>query len=89
MNDLLVTQDEKGGTATLTTASPLSHYGLPVLRIEAEDVSGDFGPSDCIAPGLTAAGVVAGWAKEEGRTPEELQAARRFLSQWPDGPQAG
>jgi hypothetical protein len=88
--DILVSTDERGGIAVLTTASPASSHGIPVLRIEAEDVSGDFGPSDLIGePGnlITAASVVAGWIERPGRTAEEFAAARKFLGQWPEGPQ--
>jgi hypothetical protein len=68
----------------------MSHYGIPVLRIEAEDVDGDFGPADLIGevPNLvSAASIVSGWAKTGKRTKEEIEAARLFLCQWPDGPQ--
>ena len=93
MEDILITKDKKGGTAILTTGSPLSHYGVPVLRIEAEDVDGDFGPADLIGDLdqperiITAASIVAGWAKTGERTREETEAARLFLCQWPEGPQ--
>jgi len=90
MEDIIITKDEKGGFAILTTDSPMSHYGVPVLRIEAEDVDGDFGPADLIGevPNLvSAASIVAGWARSGERTREEIEAARLFLSQWPDGPQ--
>ena len=90
MEDILITKDEKGGTAILTTWSPQSHYGCPVLRIEAEDVDGDFGPADLIGevPNLvSAASIVAGWAGSGNRTKEEIEAAGLFLSQWPGGPQ--
>jgi len=90
MEDILISKDKKGGTAILTTGSPQSHYGIPVLRIEAEDVDGDFGPADQIGnpPNvMTAAGIVAGWARTGKHTKEEIEAARLFLSQWPDGPQ--
>ena len=60
--DYLILKDTDGGTCALTTYSPQSHYGIPVLRIEAEDVLGDYdyGPADVI-PGshLTAADIVA------------------------------
>lgn len=96
--NILVTRDAQGGEAWLTTDSPASHYGCPVLRIEADDVDGDFGPADMIDTSgdanrihperiVTAADVVAGWARSTERTPEEIEAARKFLSQWPDGPQ--
>ena len=42
MEDILISEDKNGGTAILTTNSPVSHYGIPVLRITAEDVAGDF-----------------------------------------------
>jgi len=93
MEDILISKDDKGGTAILTTDSPMSHYGIPVLRIEAEDVDGDFGPADLIGDLdhperiITAASIVAGWAKTGKRTKEEIEAAGLFLSQWPDGPQ--
>ncbi len=91
--DILITTDPDGGTAVLTTNSPCSHYGCPVLRIEAEDVDGDFGPADLIdfsgiGQGMApAANIVAGWAMAPARTDEEREAARRFLCQWPEGPQ--
>jgi len=93
MEDILITKDEKGGTAILTTESSLSHYGIPVLRIEAEDVDGDFGPADLIGDLdhperiMTAASIIAGWAKTGKRTKEEIETAGLFLSQWPEGPQ--
>lgn len=96
----LVLRDAQGGEAWLTTDSPVSHYGCPVLRISAEDVLGDFGPADMIDTSgdperihpdriITAADVVVGWAMKPDRTPEEKAAARKFLRQWPEGPQIG
>ena len=88
--EIFITKDEKGGTCHLTTDSSASHYGIPVLRIDGEDIDGDFGPADIIgtAPSIIyAAEAVAGWAKQPGRTAEEIKAARSFLRQWPDGPQ--
>lgn len=90
MKDILIYTDKDGGTAVLTIVSPVSHYGIPVLRIEADDINGDFGPSDIISltpKPYTAADVVAGWATQDGRTDDELTSARKFLAQWPDGPQ--
>lgn len=87
MKDILICKDAGGGTAVLTNYSPMSHYGTPVLRIEANDISGDFGPADMVGD-VTAASVVAGWAAQPDRTTEDLQAAIKFLSQWPEGPQA-
>jgi hypothetical protein len=85
--DILVLKDKKGGTARLTTDSPMSHYGAPVLRIEAEDIDGDFGPSDLLGnlPNIhTAGGVVMGWLSQTGRTRQEIEAGRKFLMQSPD-----
>lgn len=90
---ILILTDPKGGTAHLTTESPASHYGIPVLQITAEDIDGDFGPSNLIGdldkPDqlLTAAQIVYAWAKTKAKTPKEIQAAKSFLSQWPEGPQ--
>lgn len=87
MTDILISSDPDGGTAALTTYSPLSHYGIPILRIEGDDINGDFGPADIVHSTLTAADVVAGWAIKPERTDGEIETARLFLSQWPDGPQ--
>jgi hypothetical protein len=89
----MISTDGKGGRAYLTWGSPMSHYGCPVLRIDAEDVDGDFGPADLIDASsigrgvFPAANIVAGWVAKVGRTPEEVEAARKFLAQWPEGPQ--
>jgi hypothetical protein len=80
MEDIVIAQDEEG-TAMLTTVSALSSYGQPVFRIESEDpeLDGDYTPWDFISPGVRAADVVKGWAMRPERTPEELEAADRFL----------
>jgi hypothetical protein len=88
--DYLILTDTEGGTATLKTNSPASHYGIPILRIDASDVVGDFGPADLIATEpkpLSAAVIVAAWGGSPERTPEEREAARKYLCQWPNGPQ--
>jgi hypothetical protein len=36
---------------------------------------------------ITAASIVAGWAGSGERTKKEIEAAKKFLSQWPEGPQ--
>ncbi len=71
----------------LTTESSASHYNIPVLRIES-NAGPDLGPSDFIGKQF-AAQLVAKWAGKKCRKPEELEAARRFLRQWPEGPQVG
>jgi hypothetical protein len=89
----LITTDPEGGSARLTNETCASRYGIPVLTIDAADVEGDFGPADLIGDldrpeTLTyAAEVVAAWASQPERTPEERDAARRYLGQWPEGPQ--
>jgi hypothetical protein len=95
MQDIIITRDADGGVAYLTTASPQSHYGIPVLRIDgAKDIPDrgiDYGPANVIAQTgnhmLTGASIVAGWAMDKKRTPREVEIARLYLSQWPDGPQ--
>lgn len=90
MNDILILRDKNGGTAILTTASPASHYGIPVLQIDADDVSGDFGPGDLLGelPNIfPAANIVAAWGRAPERTNEEREIAARYLRQWPEGPQ--
>ena len=83
-----VVTDEGAGRAVLTDEHAASSYGLPVLVIEAQDVSGVFGPADAIGgTSITAARIVLGWARRPGRTPEERDAAALFLQQWPEGPQ--
>jgi len=91
MNYLILT-DEEGGTAHLTTDSPASKDGIPVLRIVAADVRGDYtaenvilnqeNPTDMslVTP---AADVVAWWLLAPGRTAEEIQAGQLFLSTLP------
>ena len=89
----LILTDENGGEAVLTTESPASSYGVPVLQITADDVDGDFGPADLIGdpdkgiPLMTAASIVAPWGSQPERTAAERQAARQFCAQWPEGPQ--
>lgn len=72
--------------AALTTNSPSSHYGIPVLRIVDDDGNvTDLGPADPMPPGMgakTAAEWAVAHASELG-----LDLTRSFCSQWPDGPQ--
>jgi len=87
---ILMRTDHEGGTAVLTTESSQSHDGRPVLELTGEGVGGTFGPADLVflQPNpRTAASIVAGWAQQKGRTVVELELARRFLGQWPEGPQ--
>ncbi|MEW5765394.1 MAG: hypothetical protein ACOYXN_03245 [Acidobacteriota bacterium] len=79
--------EDQDGAAFLTNESANSSRGLPVLHLTGEGLNADFGPADELSPGVSAAGVVAGWAQDPQRTPEELRAAAAYLSQWPEGPQ--
>lgn len=72
---------------TLTTDSPASRYGSPALRDALGDGLPDYGPADTLPGGDTAATLVFSWATRPHRTPDEREAARLFLMQWPDGPQ--
>ena len=91
--DYLILTDADKGTVRLTTDGSTSDYGIPVLRIEAEDICGDFRPADIISDMdepercVTAASIVHDWASGPDRTADEMAAARLFLGQWPDGPQ--
>ncbi len=81
MEDILIMVDEKGGFAILTTDSPMSRHGIPVLRVKAEGIDGDLGPADLIGerkrPEMirTAAGIVAEWIRTGKHTEEELEAS--------------
>ena len=89
----LVLNDPDGGMAFLTTESAVGTCGVPVLRITAADVDGDFGPADVIGDLsrpetlVSAAEIVAAWAAKDERSDAETEAARRFCAQWPEGPQ--
>ena len=87
----VVLNDPKGGMAYLTAESQGSSHGVPVLEIRAGDVDGTFGPEDLIydesGPVMRAASLVELWASSPERSDDEIEAARRFLRQWPDGPQ--
>ncbi len=94
MEYILSTEKETGSAAvTLTTDSPQSHYGIPVVRFELLPDSPDCGPADLwpdslgMLDGLTCADEVFAWGRKAERTEEEISAAKLFLSQWPDGPQ--
>jgi hypothetical protein len=74
-----------GSKAYLTTHSPQSHYGVPVLRID-DDSPYDFGPADMIeikGQITTAAQVVVNWAKRGKRRKGQIGAAEAFIRWWP------
>ena len=86
------------GRLVLTTDSPASSYGIPVLRHEGCGCP-DLGPSDptplCMYPERlvqlfgprdTAAELVAYLARLRGDE-ETKAAAQAFCAQWPEGPQ--
>lgn len=88
MDDLIL-PDQEGGTARLTTDTPASSYGIPVLVIDADDIKAELGPADIVpsSPPITAADIVITWDSQPDRNEEERAAADRYLRQWPDGPQ--
>ena len=76
-----------------TTESPASHDGIPVLRIKGHPAGdADCGPASFV-PHVqgqiprTAADTVLRIHQVQPLTHEALNAARRFLRQWPEGPQ--
>jgi hypothetical protein len=94
-NDVMVGIARHGKAFFLTTDSPLSSYGIPVLRIKTRERAfaeygypdGDYQPGDVVISGVSGATIVAAWARRPERKPEELKLAQLYLSQWPDGPQ--
>ena len=72
-----MSNSNEGVTAIPTTYSSQSHYGIPVLRIKygSDTYNNDYGPADYVVVVLLAADVVAGWAKDENRIKEEIEAA--------------
>jgi len=90
--EILLFTDNQGNEHFLTTNSPASHYGIPAYRIEDEDCAfgTDYGPAEFIRFAglpLLAGGVVAFWARMQGRSKHEMEVARQFCAQNPDGPQ--
>lgn len=84
-----IAKDNETPTITLTTDSPQSHYGIPVLRYEMHDCK-DFGPMDIIPnfhnlelfdTPITAGSIIFTWADNRKRTRKERNAARLYLSQ--------
>lgn len=72
------------GRRAILTTSPLSSYGMPVLRIE-EDPPLDLGPPDMLHTdeGVKFAGqIVMDWIRTGRRTREEQTAAKKYLLQW-------
>lgn len=87
--NIVLFHSEKEGRLVLTKSAE----GRVVIRIEnvPNVCDGDYGPSDILRPGevpMYAAGYVQSWALEKCRSDAGIEAARAFLRQWPDGPQA-
>ena len=83
MNYLMFT-DKDGVEHRLTTESTQSSYGMPVYRRD----NNDCGPADLIFFGdisIRAASVVVFWVQLAGRTQAEIQAAKKFCMQNPEG----
>ena len=85
--NLLIYSPRDGENLSLTTESASSSYGIPVMRIESPELTGDFGPADLLGPNLTAAKALVGLHHNIPLEGDALEAAKQFLSQWPDGPQ--
>ncbi len=89
----LVTSDEPIGEAWLTNEGPQGSYGAAVLQVTSHSAKGSFGPSSLVGDVTrpetltTAADLVLSWAMRSGRTAREIEFARSFLQQWPEGPQ--
>lgn len=81
--------------AELTTESTMSHYGIPVLRINGVD----YGPRDIVAQytelledgaptkDMTAAEFVCVNCLPAHCFALQIEAAEAFCAQWPEGPQ--
>jgi hypothetical protein len=95
MEDFQVYKGPHGATATLTTNSSLSSYGMPVLRLEGPGTDAvDYGPADILPSGLPA-GVLVSLAlqlaprKDENGEFHEMgldarDGAEQFISQCPE-----
>ena len=86
--NVLVHTDHFFGEIRLSSGGP---FGYPinalVLRTDDDEM---FRPSDIIPTegrNVVAAVMVYEWALREERTEAEVNAARRYLCQWPIGPQ--
>jgi hypothetical protein len=93
---IILWPDNEDWEIFLTTDSPQSRHGLAVLRQISKKnphpgPDWTFGPKDrwlrVKGEEQTAADIVMTWAREKERTQLELEAARDFLRQWPEGPQ--
>lgn len=82
----------------MTTYSPMSHYGTPVLRLsdKFDDPlrKADYGPADQIGGRLaerfgnrTAADFLCRFVENCDPADDVANAIKAFLAQWPDGPQ--
>jgi hypothetical protein len=67
------------------------HPFLPTAEVNTAHLRGTFGPAAVIVGKdqtlRTVAQAVVEWATRPERTQEEREAAKRFLEQWPQGPQ--
>ncbi|MGD0258964.1 MAG: hypothetical protein ABSD29_03975 [Verrucomicrobiota bacterium] len=78
-------------TVLLTTYSPRSRYGIPVLRVRHPKGDSDLGPTDLLPKEgqskSPAAVLLLAIHAAHPLTGKALEGARQFLRQWPDGPQ--
>lgn len=87
---MVLFSSETEGSLTLTEGAD----GRLVLRITGAPriADGDYAPSHILEQGeppSTAADYVFEWAILKCRTDAGIEAAQRYLRQWPEGPQAG
>jgi hypothetical protein len=86
--NFLVHADHLAGEIRLTTGGPFRHHINELVLCSDGDEA--FRPSDMITTEdrtVLAAVMVYEWASRDGRTEEEMNAARRYLGRWPTGPQ--
>lgn len=74
----------------LTTGSPMSHYGIPVLRVTISGKSVDLGPADLLPDEINSTGTATAAHLVVSKAIMGIfdrAAAELFCSQWPEGPQ--
>jgi hypothetical protein len=83
MKHTLLARNDEGFQTELTTESPLSRYGFPVLRVTNELGVKDYCPADQISgwPNMNAADYVRGVAIDIPTSAEQVEVAESFLSQ--------
>lgn len=81
---VLVGEDAQGGCGYLSDEA--DGGALLFVAVHTEEHDGFYGPTDHLGR-YTLAELVHGWASRRYRSNDEREVARRFLAQWPEGPQ--